>query len=204
MDKEGIINYEFYYDLLYHNYRYHAMGKNHGKQFVPFLLKQYRFHNLLDVGCSNGNTVKMFQDKGIDAYGVDVSGEAIRIATRKWGVVNCCRGTVLHLPYNSNFFDAVFSCDTLEHLHRKDITLAVREMIRVSRRWLFLHVSCKPEYNREFLDQARKDYPDLFKDIKNLHLTVYTQPEWIQQISVDKNVKLTATDPLLIFEKVTK
>lgn len=49
-----------------------------------------------------------------------------------------------NLPYANNTFDLVFSADVLEHIHEDEADAVVRELVRVSRRHLFLSISLKP------------------------------------------------------------
>lgn len=49
-----------------------------------------------------------------------------------------------NLPYANNTFDLVFSADVLEHIHEDEADAVVAELVRVSRRHLFLSISLKP------------------------------------------------------------
>jgi ubiquinone/menaquinone biosynthesis C-methylase UbiE len=53
-------------------------------------------------------------------------------------------GVLTNLPYANNSFDLVFSADVLEHIHEDEADAVVRELVRVSRRHLFLSISLKP------------------------------------------------------------
>lgn len=49
-----------------------------------------------------------------------------------------------NLPYANSTFDLVFSADVLEHIHEDEAEAVVKELVRVSRRHLFLSISLKP------------------------------------------------------------
>eukprot|EP00958_Prasinococcus_capsulatus_P027732 scaffold5807_cov412-Prasinococcus_capsulatus_cf.AAC.10 len=52
-------------------------------------------------------------------------------------------GILTNLPYEDNSFDLVFSADVLEHIHPEEVDQVVSELVRVSRRHLFLSISLK-------------------------------------------------------------
>ena len=168
------------YNKLY-SVGYHAKGKNHGQRFVDFIYRHYngKIKTILDAGCSNGLTVRKFKDTGMRAYGIDVAEIAIRYANEISGARNCLIASVTDIPFRDNFFDAVFSCDMLEHLHPLDVEDGVREIVRVAKKYLFLTIDGEYERNREFLDKAKFTYKNEFKKVSNLHLTVWKHDKWI-------------------------
>jgi len=70
----------------------------------------------LDVGCADGAFVNALLSEGVDAYGIDVSLEAINsspIKNRlKWVDIDGER-----LPFPDEHFDLVVSIEVFEHLH---------------------------------------------------------------------------------------
>ena len=72
---------------------------------------------ILDLGCAFGNLLSMLDKKGYKTYGLDISQYAIAKA-RKITKADLALGDVnKELPYNNNFFDAVFALDIIEHLN---------------------------------------------------------------------------------------
>ena len=59
---------------------------------------------VLDVGCGSGRCMKYFQEKGIDAVGVDYSKLAIE-ASKRFGVDNCIVMDAMNLEFPENSFD---------------------------------------------------------------------------------------------------
>lgn len=195
------IDYKEIYDTLY-NVGYHAKAKNHGVRLVPYLVDNYEFKTVLDAGCSNGMAVKAFNEAGKEASGLDVSNIAIRLATEKYEIPRCYEGSVLEIPFKHRSFDAVFSCDMLEHVHPEDLGKAIFEVARVARRYLFLHLCPTVEGNREFHEKARQKNKKLFKKVKNLHLSVYTLEKWTEIIEKVGHCRLVENhEGLLVFEK---
>ena len=171
------MNYYEIYEKLY-SIGYHSKLKNHGRRYVKYLCSRFPFKTVLDVGCSNGQAVKEFKKLRKRAFGLDASDIAVRYAGSKSYVSNCVLASATDIPFKDNFFDAVFSCDMLEHLTERDAAKAIKELIRVSNKYLFLIIDGEEERNRDWLIKAKKEFPKVFKDIENLHLTVLPVEKW--------------------------
>jgi SAM-dependent methyltransferase len=59
---------------------------------------------ILDVGCGSGRCMKYFQEKSIDAVGIDYSKLAIK-ASKRLGIVNCMVMDALNIDFPENSFD---------------------------------------------------------------------------------------------------
>jgi SAM-dependent methyltransferase len=84
---------------------------------------------LLEVGCGTGGLLREMASWA-DAYGLDVSGEAVGYC-RERGLATVCQGSVNALPFLDGTFDGVIGVDVLEHLD--DDEGALRELLRVCR-----------------------------------------------------------------------
>ena len=90
----------------------------------------------LDVGCATGFVVEALRELGIATDGVDLSRYAIAHA------VPGARGHVRHgdvragLPFADRSYDVVTALETLEHLSPPDVPEALREIARVTARWV--------------------------------------------------------------------
>ncbi len=101
------------------------------------------FGKVLDVGCGEGLLVSELIKRGVDAFGIDVSQVAVDRALGKLpGRFQC--GSALDLPYDIGAFDTVVSTHCLEHLAPDDVPAALREICRISKRWVFLQVATNP------------------------------------------------------------
>lgn len=90
---------------------------------------------VLDWGCAKGYLVQKFVDRGVNAYGVDVSEYAINKAP-SWmvgGRVRVIDG--IHTPFEDNYFNTVCSFETMEHIPEDLIPDVIGEMRRVSKKW---------------------------------------------------------------------
>src|SRR5437868_3362364 len=72
----------------------------------------------LDVGCHAGTfTSKILKNiKSKKVYGIDISPEAIRLAQKRIPYGKFRVGNAEELPYKSDFFEAVFCLEMLEHV----------------------------------------------------------------------------------------
>ena len=195
------MNYSDLYNTLY-KYGYHAMLKNHGLRYAKGFTVDYDFESILEVGCSNGAAVKYLQKNDKKAFGIDVANIAIRYAQEKYGTINCNEASVLDIPFKDKWFDAVFTCDVLEHLMPEDIDKGISEIKRVAKDILFIKVDDKVEGNTEFTDKIHK--AGHYKEIKNLHLTVMPIDEWIKKFESCGKWKLREKymKDLLVFDAI--
>lgn len=102
-------------DQFLSHYRYSRVFRslNQSNQTVP------KRHHALDLGCGSGKFVKLLQQKGFDAKGIDVNaGDDIIAADLN-----------APLPIESDSVDLITSLANLEHLHNPQLNL--NEIYRV-------------------------------------------------------------------------
>ncbi len=118
----------------------------------------------LDVGCANGELVKKLIDNKIDAYGVDISEYQVNLLnqTMKGRFI---LASAVKLPFKNQRFDVVSSFHTLEHIPSKEIPSSLKEMARVSRKYLVFEFPTEENFN------ARID---------PTHISVLSSEEWIK------------------------
>lgn len=92
---------------------------------LPSPVKRY----ILDAGCGTGGTLDVIRDLG-DIWGADLSADALDFC-RERGFVCLKQCPAEQLDFEDSHFDAVISCDVLEHID--DDSQALREMMRVLR-----------------------------------------------------------------------
>ena len=94
--------------------------------------------SILEVACGRGGFVYELSQAGARVTGCDFSQEALRVGSEKLRrarsgrAASLVQGDVAQLPFASNSFDIVVSCETIEHV--PDVESAAREMFRVARR----------------------------------------------------------------------
>lgn len=80
---------------------------------------------LLDIGCGSGGITTVLKEtmKPGDAYGVDISPEAVALAREKGIKAYKVDVNKSRLPFKDNFFDVVFCGEVIEHLFDPDFLL---------------------------------------------------------------------------------
>ena len=93
---------------------------------------------VLDVGCGGGFFLRELHGIASLAIGIDLSGEALRIASKNNPPGCLVQGSAEGLPYFDQSFECLFCLGSLEHF--SDIPRALKEFRRVVREegWLFL------------------------------------------------------------------
>lgn len=91
---------------------------------------------VLEVACGRGGFVQELSRAGALVTGCDFSEAALRVGRAKLEKVGAKRaalvqGDAKQLPFASELFDIVVSCETIEHV--PEVQSAVREMFRVTR-----------------------------------------------------------------------
>lgn len=118
----GFYDCGYYHGDAYEDYAFEKLRRNFlGK--VRFVKKFCDSGRLLDVGCALGFFVKVAEDEGFDAYGIDFSEYAVGEARKMVGDKVVCGDVEKGLPFKTNFFDVVTAWDLLEHLKSPDLFL---------------------------------------------------------------------------------
>ncbi|MEM4218087.1 MAG: class I SAM-dependent methyltransferase [Candidatus Methanomethylicaceae archaeon] len=89
---------------------------------------------ILDVGCGNGAFLNSLPD-GYQTIGLDLSQEAL-----KYVKAEAIRGNIAALPFKSASFDLITCLEVLEHLPSDGFNEALRELQRVSRKYIIVSV----------------------------------------------------------------
>lgn len=126
------------YNSEYFSGRYESSPKNWyvKARFIQRILNPER---ILDIGCAGGNLVAELIELGIEAYGIDGSSYALSKADQtikdKVFQVNLNSD---RFPFEDEYFDAVSSLHTVEHIHRIDhfASELFRVMCHDSKAWI--------------------------------------------------------------------
>lgn len=96
--------------------------------------------SVLDVGCGNGAFVRYVRDaRRISCLGLERSRAAIEIAKQAFDL-EITEGDIAEIPFEDNSVDLVAALQVLEHLPYRVYGQALREMERVSRKYLLVDV----------------------------------------------------------------
>lgn len=121
-------------------YDTYTRDTSHADALVSVLLQRIDARTALDVGCARGFVVEALRDVGIEASGCDFSEYAINTASRgarghlRWGDLS------KELPWAPKDFELVTCFETLEHLPPALAPQAVRELARLSSRYVLASI----------------------------------------------------------------
>ena len=91
---------------------------------------------ILDCGAGGGDPkLAFFLENGLEVYGIDISEEQIKDSdeySKNNNIdLNIIKGDMRKIPFDSDFFDFVYSYNSIFHLTKKDSKVAIDEMCRV-------------------------------------------------------------------------
>lgn len=93
---------------------------------------------ILEVGCNVGNQLNALQAYGFNSlYGIELQEYAVEKAKELTKGINIIRGSAFDVPFKDNYFDLVFTSGVLIHISPEDIKKVMREIYRVSRRYIW-------------------------------------------------------------------
>ncbi len=98
-------------------------GSYPNESAIRFIAKNYKSRNdkseikILEVGCGAGPNIWFLSREGYDAYGIDISSQAIERVKGKLALeslsANLLVGDISEMPYPDNYFDAVLDCECI-------------------------------------------------------------------------------------------
>lgn len=91
---------------------------------------------ILEVGCNIGNNLRVF-GTDLNVYGIDMNEKALEIAKQRLPNFKFKKGLITDIPFDDNYFDLVFTRGVLIHIHLDDMQNAMKELFRVSNKWIF-------------------------------------------------------------------
>lgn len=128
--------------------------------YADHIVKEINPKKTLDVGCAVGFLVEALADRGVDAYGIDISDYAI--ANVRKDMKSRCMVQSALAPIEERY-DLITCIEVLEHLENKDISLAIQRMCEATDDIIF---SSTPfDYNEES------------------HISVHTPEYWAEQFA---------------------
>lgn len=129
-------------------------------KYADRILKEIKPHKTLDVGCAKGFFVEALRDRGVEAYGIDISEYAV--SQVREDIRPFCMVQSALLPVKEKY-DLITCIEVLEHIDNQDVPLAIRHMCEASDDILF---SSTPfDYEEES------------------HVSVHTPAYWAEQFA---------------------
>ena len=104
------------------------------KNVATFALDNVPCGTMLDVGCGRGEMVRIAQNMGFDAFGIEAS-------RKMCDDMKVFFGTAQNIPFDDNAFDVVTMFDVLEHIPEQDIAQVLSELNRVAKKTVIITAS---------------------------------------------------------------
>ena len=105
-----------------------AVANASPKAMTSFIKRLKKNSRILDVGCAGGRDMKIFNEKGFTAVGIDVSNALLKIAKKEAPKGKFFKMDVLELKFPKNYFDGVWADAVLIHLTKKDLPKALKNI----------------------------------------------------------------------------
>lgn len=183
----------------------HLWDERYPIESLGFFIEELDYNTVLDVGCGIGNGLNYLKSHGKDVKGIDVSEWAVNKSKERGFDVQV--SSITNIPFPDNYFDLVTTTDVLEHLYIEDIKKSIKEIIRVSKKYIAVKIATIPERGSvDLLKSLNYDY------IKNLHLSVYNADIWEKMFKIfdlrmltkkiRKHIELDEIHVIFVYEKV--
>lgn len=139
---------------------------------------------VIDAGCGAGRDTNLFQQKGFDEIGIDISKNIIEEARRKYPKTNFTVADILNLQFENSTFDAVWSHGSIVHFdNENDVLESISEFYRVLKTGGKLHLLVKSKSSQR-IDSISK----------NERYYNYFSKDEISNILKDRGFKIDETD----------
>jgi pseudaminic acid biosynthesis-associated methylase len=103
-----------------------------------FLKEINRTIRILEVGSNIGNQLLCLQRMGFsNLYGIELQGYAVELSKSRTRGINIIEGSAFDIPYKDGYFDLVFTAGVLIHINPSDIALAIREIHRCTKEYIW-------------------------------------------------------------------
>ena len=91
---------------------------NYQDKFVEYNIKRFNLKNkkLLEIGCGRGDFINKFSQKNVECYATDILQDAENLLEKKVKFQQNDIGKE-KLPFNDNFFDAIYTKSLVEHIN---------------------------------------------------------------------------------------
>jgi pseudaminic acid biosynthesis-associated methylase len=159
------------------------------EEFLSGIAKKASF---LEVGCNAGNQLLLLKQMGwSNLSGIELQCYALEIARSRLQDTTLKQGSALALPWPDSVFDVVFTSGVLIHISPSDLSVAMEEIYRVSKEYIWCSEYYAPELTRiTYRDRSellwKMDFARQFQDrFPDLELTREHRLPYLQNSNVD-------------------
>lgn len=135
-------------DGKYKRYGHNNLSEEYLYKNIPQDVKR-----VLEAGAGTGRLIGMFKE--LEAHSLDINSGLCRLVKQNypWVITHNCPITAIDMGDNS--VDMVYTYQVLQHVPNDQIRQALRELLRVTKDYLWLMEGCLPG-----VDQGQKTQPD--------------------------------------------
>jgi len=137
--------------------------KNHHEVIAEHIVRDFNPKTVLDAGCAYGYIVAALRDRGVNAYGIDISNYAIS-QVREDIRPYCVAGSIIDpLPVElPQRYDLIINIEILEHLYEEDSIAALVNLCKYGDKIVFssspVDVTEKTHYNVQQIEYWSKHF----------------------------------------------
>lgn len=149
-------------------------------QFLKDIPKDIK---ILEIGTNIGNQLLHLQSQGYtNLYGIELQDRAIDYAKHRANNLHIIKGDALDVPFKDNYFDLVFTNGVLIHIAPENIKIAMNEMCRVSKKYIwgleyFADEYTELDYHGQKNLMWKADFCKIFLD-SNTNVTVLKEQKY--------------------------
>ena len=93
---------------------------------------------ILEVGSNVGNQLLCLQNLGFtELHGIELQSYAVELSRSSTSNISIVEGSAFDIPYKDGYFDLVFTSGVLIHIDPADIAMAMREIHRCTREYIW-------------------------------------------------------------------
>jgi pseudaminic acid biosynthesis-associated methylase len=175
-------------------------GVSRSQMIRDFLMPvKKNIKKVLEVGCNVGNQLNMLQKLGFqNLYGIEIQRYAIEKAKKLSKGIDIIRASAFDIPFKDRYFDLVFTAGVLIHISPEDISRALDEIYRCSKRYIwgfeyfaedYTEIKYRGKSNLLWKTDFCKLYLDRFSDLNIIKEKKY------------KYIKNNKVDAMFLLEK---
>ncbi|HVU10530.1 MAG TPA: class I SAM-dependent methyltransferase [Phototrophicaceae bacterium] len=86
---------------------------------------------IADLGTGPGQIARYLHDRGVDAFGIDLSPEMVKVALREHPGMEFRQGDMRALPLEDRSLAGMTAFYCIIHIPREEVTTVLRELLRV-------------------------------------------------------------------------
>jgi len=103
-----------------------------------FLSNLDRSIKILEVGSNVGVQLQGLQRIGFEnLYGIEIQPYAVEVSKQNTKNINLIQGSAFDIPFKDSYFDLVFTSGVLIHIKPEDLDIAMREIYRCTRDYIW-------------------------------------------------------------------